>query len=68
MTREEFKEFRKSLDMSQAEFAIFIGLSTSGIQSWEQGKNPVPRWVDVMVACLKDNSDLDAKVRELEGK
>jgi|WetSurMetagenome_2_1015567.scaffolds.fasta_scaffold686018_2 DNA-binding transcriptional regulator YiaG len=68
MTRQEFKKFRKSLNMSQAEFAIFIGLSPFAIRAWEQGKNPVPRWVNVMIACLKDNSDLDAKVRELEGK
>jgi DNA-binding transcriptional regulator YiaG len=68
MTREEFKRFRKSLDMSQAEFAIFIGLSPFAIRAWEQGKNPVPKWMRVMIACLKDNSDLDAKVKALEEK
>lgn len=37
-TREEVIRIRKSLEMSQSEFAGFLFLGTSTIQSWEQGK------------------------------
>ena len=36
------KKIRKSLGVSQALFAQFIGVSTSAVRSWEQGTNPVP--------------------------
>ena len=36
------KQLRKSLGMSQAIFAQFIGASASAVRSWEQGQNPVP--------------------------
>lgn len=39
---EMVKEVRKTLRMSQAIFAQFLGVSTSALRSWEQGQNPVP--------------------------
>src|SRR5262245_40232198 len=39
---EMVSDLRKSLGMSQAIFAQFLGVSASTIRSWEQGQNPVP--------------------------
>lgn len=41
-TPEMVKKARQILGVSQALFAEFIGVSTSAVQSWEQGANPVP--------------------------
>ena len=41
-TPEMVKDARKTLRMSQAIFAQFLGVSTSTVRSWEQGQNPVP--------------------------
>lgn len=41
-TPEMVKEIRRTLRMSQAIFAQFLGVSPSTIKSWEQGQNPVP--------------------------
>ena len=41
-TPEMVKDLRKMLGMSQAIFAQFLGVSTSTVQSWEQGQNPIP--------------------------
>ncbi|MDY6954512.1 MAG: NadS family protein [Thermodesulfobacteriota bacterium] len=32
------KAVRKELDLSQSEFALMIGVSTSTLQNWEQGR------------------------------
>ena len=32
------KAVRKKLDLSQSEFALMIGVSTSTLQNWEQGR------------------------------
>jgi DNA-binding transcriptional regulator YiaG len=37
-SREEVIAIRKSLKMSQSEFASFLFMATNTIQSWEQGK------------------------------
>lgn len=37
-SREEVISVRKSMKMSQSEFASFLFLATNTIQSWEQGK------------------------------
>jgi putative transcriptional regulator len=39
---EMVKKVRKTLRMSQAIFAQFLGVSTSTVRSWEQGQNLVP--------------------------
>lgn len=34
----DIKDIRKKLHVSQAEFALMIGVSTSTLQNWEQGR------------------------------
>ncbi len=34
----DIKSIRKKLDKSQSEFALMIGVSTSTLQNWEQGR------------------------------
>ena len=41
-TPEMVKALRKSLGMSQAIFAQFIGVAPNTLRAWEQGQNPVP--------------------------
>ena len=39
---EMVKEIRKTLRVSQAIFAQFLGVSASSVKSWEQGQNTTP--------------------------
>lgn len=42
ITNQEIREIRKSLKLTQANFALLLGVSLKLIQDWEQGKrNPV---------------------------
>ena len=34
----DIKRIRKRLDVSQSQFALMIGVSTSTLQNWEQGR------------------------------
>jgi putative transcriptional regulator len=50
---EMVREVRESLQMSQAVFAQFLGVSPSTVRAWEQGQNPVPaiagRFLDELI-------------------
>lgn len=41
-TPQMVQKARRSLRVSQALFAQFLGVSPSAVKSWEQGSNPVP--------------------------
>lgn len=49
MTPREIKEFRRKKNFSQAELAAELGVSIHAVQSWEQGKNPVPAAVEKLL-------------------
>jgi putative transcriptional regulator len=38
ITEPDIKAIRNRLDLSQSEFAVMIGVSTSTLQNWEQGR------------------------------
>jgi DNA-binding transcriptional regulator YiaG len=63
---EDLKAIRKTLQVSQAVFAQFLGVSLSGLQDWEQGRNkligPVCRLLEEMQADLEGWA---GKIREL---
>lgn len=40
MTRDEFKAYRESLNLTQAEIAPLLGVSPDTVKSWEREKNP----------------------------
>lgn len=43
MTKEEIKEVRKALKVSQKVFAALLGVSLRAVQNWEAGKSkPLP--------------------------
>lgn len=49
MTADELKQFRRSLNLTQARFALLLGATASAYQNWEQGHYPVPAWVEEKV-------------------
>ena len=58
----EIKEVRAQLDVSQAEFALMIGVSLRTLQNWEQGRrNPDgPAKALLKVAVRNPRAVLDA--------
>ena len=42
MTKEEFKEARKKLKLTQSEFGVELGISSRTVQGYEYGKQKVP--------------------------
>ena len=53
MTKNDIKQIRKSLGMTQKQFADFIGYSLNAVKYWESG-NPVTKraeeWISAKVA------------------
>jgi len=56
MTKEELKNWRKSMDMNQIDFGRWVKPQrTRGvIIAWETGIKPIPEWLDT----LKELTDL----------
>ena len=52
MTAEQMKDARAKLGMSQPQFAIKIGVSSSAVKAWEQGRNPIPLAIEILVGHL----------------
>ena len=52
MTPEEMKSAREKLGLSQPQFATKIGMSSSAVKAWEQGRNPVPLSVKLLTNHL----------------
>jgi len=52
---------RQSKDMTQKQFAEFLGVSRPTVTAWEQETNPVPKWVAEKLQShgLKLNPKLD---------
>lgn len=59
MTRQELRNWRRMLGMTQLEFSQWIRpRRTPGIISqWEKGEKPVPEWIDT----FKELQDLRGK-------
>jgi transcriptional regulator with XRE-family HTH domain len=46
MTKEQLKEIREKLGLTQAQFAEYLGLSREKtISEYENGKTPIPAWI-----------------------
>lgn len=52
MTAEQMKEARAKLGLSQPQFATKIGVSSSAVKAWEQGRNPIPLAIEILVGHL----------------
>lgn len=44
MTRQELKEHRSRLGVTQVGLAELLHVPTSTVQNWEQGLRPIPEW------------------------
>lgn len=52
----EIKDFRAKLDMTQKEFAEFLGISKPTIERWERSKQPITGPVAMLIHVLSENS------------
>ena len=52
MTPEQMKAARAKLGLSQPQFATAIGMSSSAVKAWEQGRNPIPMAIEILVCHL----------------
>lgn len=48
MTKKELRKWRESLGLTQKSLAHFLGYEKYAVMKWEQGKNPVPSWMDII--------------------
>ena len=54
MEGQDLKAALKSVDWTQKEFGELVGHSETAVSGWVVGRHPVPEWVAVMVALLRD--------------
>jgi DNA-binding XRE family transcriptional regulator len=56
MEARDLKEYRKkhSPRLTQQELADELEVSLHTVQSWEQGKNPIPKWVEKIITSQRD--------------
>ena len=55
MTPEQMKAARAKLGLSQPQFATQIGMSSAAVKAWEQGNNPIPLSIEILIGhLLKD--------------
>ena len=52
MTPEQMKAARAKLGLSQPQFATAIGMSSSAVKAWEQGNNPIPLSIEILIGHL----------------
>ena len=52
MTSEQMKSARAKLGLSQPQFATAIGMSSSAVKAWEQGNNPIPLSIEILIGHL----------------
>ena len=50
MTKDELKKWRMKLGMTQPQLAELLGYARWAVIKWEQGTNPVPKWLDIIRA------------------
>lgn len=63
MTKEELKKWRKKMGLTQHELAQLLGYRKYAVMKWEQGKNPVPEWLE-LIALLIKREHINAKTRK----
>jgi len=60
ITANTIKELRKSLNLTQEEFASLLGATTKTIHRWETGKNKPSKMAKVLLAkILADKENLN---------
>jgi DNA-binding transcriptional regulator YiaG len=59
MTTDELRSARKQLGLTQAEFAVALGMDRATVSNWERGAKPVPSWMGTAIEgllCRRDHS------------
>lgn len=59
---------RKSLRLSQRDFARLIGTSPSAVRNWEQGRTRIPRMARKLMRVVERHPDVLADLAEMESK
>ena len=68
ITAGDIKRVRKSLDLSQKEFANLIGCSKPTIERWESGKENVTGPIVLLLQMIDENSDYIDEIKIPEKK
>ncbi len=55
VTGQNIKAVRKRLDLTQAEFAAFIGVSRPTVERWEQSEKPINGAITSLVMLLGEH-------------
>jgi len=63
MKKNEFNEILKKINLSRQEFADMTSLSYGSVSNWNDGKQPVPGWVESWLQNYIKAKDID-KVAE----
>jgi len=56
MNSDKFKDIRKRCELSQVKLSEILGVNQAQISRWERGLQPIPKWVDKLVDCLKNTA------------
>lgn len=62
------KAIRKMLNLTQVEFAEFVGVNEHTLKNWEQGKRSIPKTAQTLFKVVAYRPDIILEMRELEQK
>lgn len=62
ITGKEIKEVRQSLDMTQKEFAEFLGCSIPTVERWESGKKDITGPVVTLLEIIRRDTEIPEKL------
>ena len=71
MTKEQLREKRKQLRMTQAQLAEQLGVSTRTVERWETGRRKISKLVEMGTEYWEYYCQVDkqrARIEELEAK
>lgn len=54
MKPEQLKRWRKKMGWTQADLAEHIGYERWAVMKWEQGVVRIPKWLQLIMACLEN--------------
>jgi DNA-binding transcriptional regulator YiaG len=52
-TRDELKEWRRRLGLTQVGLARLLGVSRNAVARWEWGRHPIPPWLHLALAGIE---------------
>ena len=58
MTKDEFKSWRKNMELTQSEVGIEFQLTRNTIQNYEAGFTPIPKCVEMSCKFLRIRKEM----------